>query len=104
MNIEVRIPDPLKRQTPTRRYGTFSYGRQGGGRSFGRSGGQSGGRSYGGQSGGRSYGKKDSASVSSDDKVSTKIDARDGRRDFGKKKRFTRQDSGKQYYGLRSRW
>ena len=115
MNIEVRIPDPLKRQVPTRRYGTFSHGGQSGGRSFGRSGGrsyggrssgrsyggqrsgrsyggQSGGRSYGGQSGGRSYGRKDSASFSSDDKVSTKIDARDGRRDFGKKKRFTRQN------------
>ncbi len=114
MNIEVRIPDPLKRQTPTRRHGTFSHGRQSGGRSYGgqsggqsggRSyGGQSGGRSYGGQSGGRSYGRKDSASFSSDDKGSTKIDARDGRRDFGKKKRFTKQSGGKQYYGLRSRW
>jgi len=80
-------------QSSGRSYGGQSSGRSYGGQSSGRSyGGQSSGRSYGGQSSGRSYGRKDSASFSSDDKVSTKIDARDGRSDFGKKKRFTRQN------------
>ena len=77
MGIEISIPDPLKRQTPSRRYGGgssrsgYSRGRTGG---YGRSGG------YGGSSRG---------------------DARDDR--SGRRKRYGDRD-GRNSYGGRSRW
>jgi ATP-dependent RNA helicase DeaD len=74
MGIEIRIPDPLKRQAPQRRYGGYS-------RNYQSRGPRSGGRR---QSGGGRRG-----------------DSRDER--GGGKKRSGGQ-SGKKYYGLRSRW
>jgi ATP-dependent RNA helicase DeaD len=83
MNIEISIPDPLKRQS-SRRFGggggRSSYGRGGGGRS---SYGRGGGGGYG-RGGGGGYGRN-----TRDDRGSRKKD---------------RGDDGKNSYGGRSRW
>ena len=103
MGIAIKIPDPLKREVPQRRYGGSSRNYQSRGpRSSGyqnrgprSSGYQSKGPSSSGYQsrGPRSSGKKESGGSG---------DARD-ERGFGGKKRSSRQ-YGKKYYGLRSRW
>ncbi|GFN41814.1 MAG: hypothetical protein YK1312THETA_1810001 [Marine Group I thaumarchaeote] len=103
MGIAIKIPDPLKREVPQRRYGGSSRNYQSRGpRSSGyqsrgpsSSGYQSRGpRSSGYQSRGpSSSGKRESGGSG---------DARD-ERGFGGNKRSSRQ-YGKKYYGLRSRW
>jgi len=81
MGIEISIPDPLKRQSPSRRFGGsqsrsgYSRGRSGGG--YGRSGGSGGYRG------------------------SNRGDARDDR--SGGRKRYGDRNSGNSYGG-RSRW
>ncbi len=81
MGIEISIPDPLKRQSPSRRFGGsqsrsgYSRGRSGGG--YGRSGGSGGYRG------------------------SNRGDARDDR--SGGRKRYSDRNSGNSYGG-RSRW
>jgi len=87
MHIEVTIPDPLKRQSSSRRFGGGGYGRGGGGRSSYGGGGRGGGRSSyggGGRSSGGGYG-------------------RNTRDDRGTKRKDTDGD-GKNSYGGRSRW
>ena len=84
MNIEISIPDPLKRQS-SRRFGggsggRSSYGRGGGGRS---SYGRGGGGGYG-RGGGGGYGRN------------TRDDRSSGKKDRG--------NDGKNSYGGRSRW
>jgi len=84
MNIEISIPDPLKRQS-SRRFGggsggRSSYGRGGGGRS---SYGRGGGGGYG-RGGGGGYGRN------------TRDDRGSGKKDRG--------NDGKNSYGGRSRW
>jgi len=103
MGIAIKIPDPLKRQVPQRRYGGSSRNYQSRGprssnyqsRGPRSSNYQSKGpRSSNYQSKGpRSSGKRESGGSG---------DARD-ERGFGGKKRSSRQ-YGKKYYGLRSRW
>ncbi|HET6518121.1 MAG TPA: DEAD/DEAH box helicase [Nitrosopumilaceae archaeon] len=90
MGIEIRIPDPLKREVPQRRYGGYSRGFQGRGP---RSNYHRGSRSSYQSRGPRSGGRKESG---------RRTDARD-ERGFGGKKRSGKQ-YGKKYYGLRSRW
>ena len=83
MNIEISIPDPLKRQSSSRRFGGGGgYGRGGGGRSGGY------GRGGGGRSGG--YGRGGGYGRNSRDDRGTK------RKDSG--------GDGKNSYGGRSRW
>ena len=91
MGIEIRIPDPLKREVPQRRYGGgFSRGYQNRGpRSNYSRGSRSSYQSRGPRSGGRN-------------ESGGRRDARD-ERGFGGKKRNGKQ-YGKKYYGLRSRW
>ena len=84
MHIEVSIPDPLKRQSSSRRFGGGGYGRGGGGRSSYGSRGGGGRSSYGSRGGGGGYG-------------------RNSRDDRGTKRRDTDGD-GKNSYGGRSRW
>ena len=86
MGIEIAIPDPLKRQVPSRRYGGQSRSNFSG---RGRSGGRSGG--HGGRSGGygRSGGRRDS---------------RDGRGGGGGRRRYGGGGGNKNPYGGRSRW
>lgn len=75
MNIEIKIPDPLKREVPTRRFGSFSrnYQNRGSHSSGGRR------RVFRGGS-----------------------DARDERGGDGRRR--SNKQYGKKYYGLRSRW
>ena len=80
MGIQISIPDPLKRQMPSRRYGGQS---RGGG--YSRGGGRSGGY---GRSGGGGYGRSG---------------GRNSRDDRGGGKRRS-DDKGKNSYGGRSRW
>jgi ATP-dependent RNA helicase DeaD len=85
MHIEVSIPDPLKRQSSSRRFGGGGYGRGGGGRSSYGSRGGGGRSSYGSRGGGGGgYG-------------------RNSRDDRGTKRKDTDGD-GKNSYGGRSRW
>ncbi len=90
MNIEISIPDPLKRQSSPRRFGgggsRSNYSRGGGG-GYGRGGGGGYGRGGGGgygKGGGGGYG-------------------RDSRDERGSKKRDS-GDDGKNSYGGRSKW
>ncbi|HJJ25415.1 MAG: RNA helicase [Thaumarchaeota archaeon] len=90
MNIEISIPDPLKRQSSPRRFGgggsRSNYSRGGGG-GYGRGGGGGYGRGGGGgygRGGGGGYG-------------------RDSRDERGSKKRDS-GDDGKNSYGGRSKW
>jgi ATP-dependent RNA helicase DeaD len=85
MNIEISIPDPLKRQSSSRRYGggggsrsNYSRGGRGGGGGYGRGGGGGYGRGGGG-----GYGRN------------TRDDRGNKRKDSG---------DGKNSYGGRSRW
>ena len=114
LNVEIRIPDPLKREISTRRprgsYGSRnrnrSYGRSGGS-SYGRSGGSSYGRSGGsssGRSGGSSSGRSGGSSYGRRDNLSAKIDARDTRTSSGRKKPGSKQRGSRNNLGLRSRW
>lgn len=77
MGIEVSIPDPLKREIPQRRYGSFGN----------RSGYGSRNRNQYGRPQRRRYGDRE--------------DSRDRRERFGRRRR---DDRGKSHYGLRSRW
>ncbi len=85
MHIEVTIPDPLKRQSSSRRFGGGGYGRGGGGR-----------RSYGSRGGGRS-------SYGGGGRSSGGGYGRNTRDDRGTKRKDTDGD-GKNSYGGRSRW
>ncbi|HXW03183.1 MAG TPA: DEAD/DEAH box helicase, partial [Nitrosarchaeum sp.] len=76
MNIEIKIPDPLKREVPTRRFGSYSRNNQNRGHNSG------GGRRRRVFRGGS--------------------DARDERGGGGR--RHSDKQYGKKYYGLRSRW
>lgn len=76
MNIEIKIPDPLKREVPTRRFGSYSRNYQNRGHNSG------GGRRRRVFRGGS--------------------DARDERGGGGR--RHSDKQYGKKYYGLRSRW
>ena len=79
MGIEISIPDPLKRQTPSRRYGGQSRS------NYSRGGGRSGGY---GRSGGGGYGRSG---------------GRNSRDDRGSKKRYDDKEE-RNSYGGRSRW
>ncbi len=79
MGIEISIPDPLKRQTPSRRYGGQSRS------NYSRGGGRSGGY---GRSGGGGYGRSG---------------GRNSRDDRGGKKRYDDKEE-RNSYGGRSRW
>ena len=80
MGIQISIPDPLKRQTPSRRYGGQSRS------NYSRGGGRSGG--YGRSGGGGGYGRSGGRNSR---------DSRDG------KKRYDDKE-GRNSYGGRSRW
>jgi ATP-dependent RNA helicase DeaD len=82
MNIEIRIPDPLKREVPSRRFGSYSRDHS---------------RSYS-----RGYSRNYQSRGPYSSGKSERRDARD-EREFGRKKHSGRQ-YGKKYYGLRSRW
>ena len=85
MNIEISIPDPLKRQS-SRRFGGGSGGRS----SYGRGGG--GGRSSYGRGGGGGYGRGGGGGYGRN----TRDDRSSGKKDRG--------NDGKNSYGGRSRW
>ena len=77
MNIEISIPDPLKRQSPSRRYGGG-----GGSRSNYSRGGRGGGGGYG-RGGGGGYGRN-----TRDDRGSKRKDSGDGKNSYGGRSRW----------------
>ncbi len=79
MNIEISIPDPLKRQSSSRRFGGYSRG--GGGRGGGYSRGGGYGRGGGGRGGG--YGRN-----SRDDRGTKRKDSGDGKNSYGGRSRW----------------
>ncbi|MFB5610713.1 MAG: DEAD/DEAH box helicase [Nitrosopumilaceae archaeon] len=104
MGIEIRIPDPLKREVPQRGHG--GYQSRGPRSSFRSRGPRSSYQSRGPRSSYQSRGPRSSyqsrGPSSGGRKESGRSDARD-ERDFGGKKHSGRP-YGKKYYGLRSRW
>ncbi|MBT3925085.1 MAG: ATP-dependent helicase, partial [Nitrosopumilus sp.] len=77
MNIEISIPDPLKRQSSSRRYGGG-----GGSRSNYSRGGRGGGGGYG-RGGGGGYGRN-----TRDDRGSKRKDSGDGKNSYGGRSRW----------------